>query len=189
MLSSLCSRGKNGNEIQVARKRPRTFLHRRPPRYLRQPWVSAGGLLRFVVILLEHKHCGSRSYQLFATQHRALSHDGPDTKQWTCANAVGDVFEHLLSTDRVSTYKPDGRAYQMGVDAFRLQRSEILFAAWGAAGAKQFGPHSGSIGKTVLPNSSERLPTPWAPTLVTWPTTSLDKKLPMRHINFAIEVA
>ena len=53
-----------------------------------------------------------------------------------------EVFEHVLSADRVRTYKPDGRAYQMGVDAFQLQRGEILFAAfagWDAAGAKRFG--------------------------------------------------
>jgi 2-haloacid dehalogenase len=52
------------------------------------------------------------------------------------------VFEHVLSTDRVKACKPDPRAYQMGLDAFRLQRGEILFAAfagWDAAGAKAFG--------------------------------------------------
>ena len=48
----------------------------------------------------------------------------------------------MLSTDRVKAYKPDPRAYQMGVDAFGLQRDEILFAAfagWDGAGAKAFG--------------------------------------------------
>lgn len=52
------------------------------------------------------------------------------------------VFDHVLSTDRVKMYKPSGRAYQMGVDAFRLKRSEILFVAfagWDAAGARHFG--------------------------------------------------
>lgn len=52
------------------------------------------------------------------------------------------VFEHLLSTDRVKVYKPDPRAYQIGVDALRLKREEIVFAAfagWDAAGAKAFG--------------------------------------------------
>jgi 2-haloacid dehalogenase len=53
-----------------------------------------------------------------------------------------DVFEHVLSTDRLKTYKPDPRAYQMGVDAFGLARERILFAAfagWDVAGAKWFG--------------------------------------------------
>ncbi len=52
------------------------------------------------------------------------------------------LFHHVLSTDRVRTYKPDPRAYQMGVDAFGLKRDQILFAAfagWDAAGAKTFG--------------------------------------------------
>ena len=54
----------------------------------------------------------------------------------------GGMFEHVLSTDRLRTYKPDPRAYQMGVDAFGLRRDEIVFAAfagWDAAGAKWFG--------------------------------------------------
>jgi 2-haloacid dehalogenase len=52
------------------------------------------------------------------------------------------VFEHVLSTDRIRTYKPDPRAYQMGIDAFKLQRADIVFAAfagWDVAGAKWFG--------------------------------------------------
>ncbi|WP_298878774.1 haloacid dehalogenase type II [uncultured Bradyrhizobium sp.] len=52
------------------------------------------------------------------------------------------IFEFQLSTDAVRTYKPDPRAYQMGVDAFALKREEILFAAfagWDASGAKLFG--------------------------------------------------
>jgi 2-haloacid dehalogenase len=52
------------------------------------------------------------------------------------------AFDYLLSTDRVKAYKPDPRAYQMGVDAFGLKPSEILFGAfagWDAAGAKAFG--------------------------------------------------
>ena len=59
------------------------------------------------------------------------------------ANAgLGGMFEHVLSTDRIRTYKPDPRAYQMGIDAFKLPREQIVFAAfagWDAAGAKWFG--------------------------------------------------
>jgi 2-haloacid dehalogenase len=42
----------------------------------------------------------------------------------------------------VKAFKPDPRAYQMGVNAFKLKREEIVFAAfagWDAAGAKSFG--------------------------------------------------
>jgi len=55
---------------------------------------------------------------------------------------LGGFFEHVLSTDLAQAFKPDPRAYQLGVDAFRLERSEIVFAAfagWDAAGAKAFG--------------------------------------------------
>jgi 2-haloacid dehalogenase len=51
-------------------------------------------------------------------------------------------FEPHLSTDRVKAFKPDPRAYQMGLDAFKLAKEEIVFAAfagWDAAGAKWFG--------------------------------------------------
>jgi 2-haloacid dehalogenase len=52
------------------------------------------------------------------------------------------LFEYVLSTDRVQAYKPDPRAYQIGIDAFRLARDAIVFAAfggWDAVGAKWFG--------------------------------------------------
>jgi 2-haloacid dehalogenase len=51
-------------------------------------------------------------------------------------------FEPHLSTDKVKAFKPDPRAYQMGVDAFKLEKAEIAFAAfagWDASGAKWFG--------------------------------------------------
>ena len=52
------------------------------------------------------------------------------------------LFEDHLTTDRVKAFKPDPRAYQMGVDAFGLKKEEIAFAAfagWDVAGAKWFG--------------------------------------------------
>lgn len=58
------------------------------------------------------------------------------------ASGLDGVFEHVLSTDRVKAFKPDPRAYQMGLDAFHLRRDEIAFAAfagWDAAGARTFG--------------------------------------------------
>lgn len=51
-------------------------------------------------------------------------------------------FDAVLSTDRRRTYKPDPKAYQIGVDELKLRREEILFVAyagWDAAGAKSFG--------------------------------------------------
>ena len=55
---------------------------------------------------------------------------------------LDDLFELVLSTDQIRTYKPDPRAYQMAIDGFKLKREEILFAAfagWDVAGAKWFG--------------------------------------------------
>lgn len=52
------------------------------------------------------------------------------------------LFEHVLSTDQVRSYKPDPRAYAMAVKAFGLKREEIAFAAsagWDAVGAKWYG--------------------------------------------------
>ena len=57
------------------------------------------------------------------------------------AGLIG-FFEALVSTDANQTYKPDPRAYQLGVDRLGLARDEIVFAAfagWDAAGAKAFG--------------------------------------------------
>ncbi len=51
-------------------------------------------------------------------------------------------FDKLISTDAIRTYKPDPRAYQLGVEALQLTSSEILFVAfagWDVAGAKWFG--------------------------------------------------
>ncbi len=58
------------------------------------------------------------------------------------AAGLGGRFEHVLSTDRARTYKPDPRAYQLGLDVFGIRREETAFAAsagWDAAGAKWFG--------------------------------------------------
>jgi 2-haloacid dehalogenase len=72
-----------------------------------------------------------------------LSNATPQILRAAVANAkLAGAFEHILSTDAITTYKPAPRAYRMGIDAFGLQASEILFVAstgWDAAGAKWFG--------------------------------------------------
>ncbi len=58
------------------------------------------------------------------------------------ASGLDGMFEQVLSTDRVKAFKPDPRAYDMGVKSFALKREDIVFAAfagWDAAGAKAFG--------------------------------------------------
>jgi len=57
-------------------------------------------------------------------------------------SGLDEYFEHVISTDSAKTYKPDPRAYQLGVDTLKLKREEIAFAAfagWDVAGAKWFG--------------------------------------------------
>ncbi|WP_216845312.1 haloacid dehalogenase type II [Granulicella sp. S156] len=63
-------------------------------------------------------------------------------------------FEQILSTDQVKTYKPAPQAYQMGLDAFKAKREEILFVAsagWDAAGAKLFGYPTYWVNRQKLP--------------------------------------
>jgi len=58
------------------------------------------------------------------------------------ASKLDHAFDHVLSTHEVWTYKPDPRAYYLGLHAFGLPRERIAFAAfagWDAAGAKLFG--------------------------------------------------
>jgi len=64
------------------------------------------------------------------------------------------MFEVVLSTDQAKTYKPDPRAYQLGIDALKLEREQILFAAfagWDAAGAKLFGYPTFWVNRQRLP--------------------------------------
>ena len=52
------------------------------------------------------------------------------------------LFDALVSTDENHTFKPDSRAYQLGIDRLHVPREEVVFAAfggWDAAGAKSFG--------------------------------------------------
>jgi 2-haloacid dehalogenase len=55
---------------------------------------------------------------------------------------LNELFEDVLSTDQIRSYKPDPRTYQMAIDSLKLKHEEILFApfaGWDAAGAKWFG--------------------------------------------------
>jgi 2-haloacid dehalogenase len=73
-----------------------------------------------------------------------------------CIRSAGleGMFEHVLSTDQVKTYKPDPLAYQLGTDVLKLRRDEVLFAAfagWDAAGAKAFGYPTFWVNRLKLP--------------------------------------
>ena len=52
------------------------------------------------------------------------------------------IFDEVLSTDALRTFKPDPRAYRLAVEKLHTPRERILFvpfAGWDAAGAKWFG--------------------------------------------------
>ena len=55
---------------------------------------------------------------------------------------LSSIFEEVISSDQARTFKPDPRAYQLGIESLQLERNQILFVAfagWDAAGARLFG--------------------------------------------------
>ncbi|RTL57954.1 MAG: haloacid dehalogenase type II [Rhodocyclaceae bacterium] len=64
------------------------------------------------------------------------------------------LFEHLISTDRIKSYKPDPRTYQLGIDIMGLKREEMVFvpsSGWDNAGAKWFGYRTCWINRAQSP--------------------------------------
>ena len=71
---------------------------------------------------------------------------------------ISDLFDELVSTDVNHTFKPDPRAYQLGIDHLQLRKDEIVFAAfgsWDAYGATRFGFTTVWVNRFNLP--AERL--------------------------------
>ena len=57
-------------------------------------------------------------------------------------NNLNGLFEHVLSIEDISMYKPRPEVYQMACENFQLQSDQILFVSsntWDVAGAKSFG--------------------------------------------------
>ena len=57
-------------------------------------------------------------------------------------SGLQNVLDHVLTTDKLKTYKPSPRAYKLAIDAFAMRKEEVLFVAfagWDVAGAKAFG--------------------------------------------------
>ena len=58
------------------------------------------------------------------------------------ASGLGAMLDHVISVDRVKTYKPSPRVYALGPEALGLPAGELLFVSsngWDVAGAKAFG--------------------------------------------------
>ena len=69
-------------------------------------------------------------------------------------NGIADLFEPPLSTDRVRRFKPAPAAYHMAIDALRLPRDAIGFAAfagWDAVGATWFGYRTAWVNRANAP--------------------------------------
>ena len=67
---------------------------------------------------------------------------------------IADLFDELLSTEANGTYKPDPRAYALGMEHLKLKKEEIVFAAfggWDAYGAKSFGYTTYWVNRFHLP--------------------------------------
>jgi 2-haloacid dehalogenase len=84
-----------------------------------------------------------------------LSNASPDFLQaWISNSALTEVYEHVLSTDAIRSYKPDPHAYAMALDAFALPKARIMFAAfggWDVAGSKWFGYPTYWVNRLQLP--------------------------------------
>jgi 2-haloacid dehalogenase len=83
------------------------------------------------------------------------------SKKMLQANAdnaeITGFFDELLSTEVNGTYKPDPRAYALGLKRLNLQKHEIVFAAfggWDAYGAKNFGYPTYWVNRFNLPREN-----------------------------------
>jgi 2-haloacid dehalogenase len=97
--------------------------------FLLKPWPDAPGMLR----QLQSRGISPGLLSDFGTAMLAAN---------LKSSELEGCFDQVLSTDKVKAFKPDPRAYRMGIDGFKLKHAEIVFAAfggWDAAGAKAFG--------------------------------------------------
>jgi 2-haloacid dehalogenase len=70
------------------------------------------------------------------------------------AAGISDLFDELLSTQVNGSYKPEPRAYELGMQRLHLKKGDILFAAfggWDAYGAKNFGYTTYWVNRFNLP--------------------------------------
>ena len=69
-------------------------------------------------------------------------------------SGITGLFDELLSTDANQTYKPDPKAYELGLKHLGLKKEEVVFAAfggWDAFGAKSFGYSTYWVNRFSLP--------------------------------------
>jgi 2-haloacid dehalogenase len=85
----------------------------------------------------------------------ALSNFSPKMLEANAAGAgAAEYFDALLSTESNASFKPEPKAYELGVADLKLKKEEILFAAfgsWDAYGAKSFGYPTYWVNRFGLP--------------------------------------
>jgi 2-haloacid dehalogenase len=67
---------------------------------------------------------------------------------------IVELFDELVSTEVNGTYKPDPRSYALAMDRLKLEKQQIVFAAfggWDAYGAKSFGYTTCWVNRFNLP--------------------------------------
>ncbi len=79
-----------------------------------------------------------------AGRPRAVLSNGAPTMLAAAVTASGltTFLEHVISVDRVKTYKPSPRVYALGPETLGASAGELLFVSsngWDVAGAKAFG--------------------------------------------------
>ena len=70
------------------------------------------------------------------------------------ASGLGAMLDHVISVDRVKTYKPSPRVYALGPEALGIPAGELLFVSsngWDVAGAKTFGYQVAWCNRTGAP--------------------------------------
>ena len=106
-----------------------------------KPWPDAANALRKL------KASGVRIITISNFSHKMLRAN-------TDGAGMTDLFDELLSTEVNGSYKPDPRAYALGMERLKLKKEEILFAAfggWDAYGAKNFGYTTYWVNRFNLP--------------------------------------
>ena len=84
-----------------------------------------------------------------------LANFSPKMLKANAENAkIAELFDELLSTEANESFKPEPRAYELGMKKLKLGKEEILFAAfgaWDAYGAKSFGYPTFWVNRFNLP--------------------------------------
>jgi 2-haloacid dehalogenase len=105
------------------------------------PWPDT------VASLQKLKNAGVRIITIANFSNKMLRENAEHAK-------ISQYFDELLSTEVNGTYKPDPRAYELGMKRLGLRKEEIVFAAfggWDAYGARSFGYPTYWVNRLQLP--------------------------------------